>query len=204
MDTPPGERPPPPPLPHITDPRAMRALSHPVRLALLEALGIYGPMTATEVGERIGESPTTCSFHLRQLAQYGFVEEAGGGKGRARPWRTSARGMSFSNEDADPNTAVAAQALARLMSERHLARYQHWTETRAAYPPAWREAATHSEFVMFLTPDELGGLVDELVELLRDRYAERRDDPESRPAEALPVELLVFGYPIAPPPPKEA
>ncbi len=204
MDNPPDARPQPPPLPRLSDPRAMRALSHPVRLALLEALGIYGPMTATEVGECIGESPTTCSFHLRQLAQYGFVEEAGGGKGRARPWKTSARGMSLSSEDADPNTAVAAQALAQLFSERHLARYRQWTETRAAYPAAWREAATHSEFVMFMTPDELDGLAGELIELLSDRCAERRDNPSTRPADALPVELLVFGYPIAPPHPKEA
>lgn len=66
----------------ITDVRTLRALAHPVRIALIEALIIDGPMTATEAGERIGETPTTCSFHLRQLAKYGLVEEAGGGKGR--------------------------------------------------------------------------------------------------------------------------
>lgn len=60
----------------------MRALAHPVRSSLLELLIIDGPITATEAGERLGESPTTCSFHLRQLARYGFVEEAGGGPGR--------------------------------------------------------------------------------------------------------------------------
>src|SRR5579875_2072487 len=63
----------------ITDARTMRALAHPVRIAIIEVLGLGGPMTATEVGEEIDESPTTCSFHLRQLAKYGFVEEAGGG-----------------------------------------------------------------------------------------------------------------------------
>ena len=66
----------------LTDSRTLRALTHPVRIALIEALLLGGAMTATEVGERMGESPTTCSFHLRQLAKYGFVEEAGGGKGR--------------------------------------------------------------------------------------------------------------------------
>ena len=55
-----------------------------------------GAMTATELGERIGETPTTCSFHLRQLAKYGFVEEAGGGQGRSRPWRMTGIGWSFS------------------------------------------------------------------------------------------------------------
>ena len=74
----------------VSDARTFRALGHPVRLALLETLVIEGPLTATEAAEQIGESPTTCSFHLRQLARYGFVEEAGGGKGRARPWRDDA------------------------------------------------------------------------------------------------------------------
>ena len=61
----------------LTDPRAMRAVAHPVRIALLEVLGTDGPLTATQAGEHIGESPTTCSFHLRQLAKYGFIEEVG-------------------------------------------------------------------------------------------------------------------------------
>jgi predicted ArsR family transcriptional regulator len=60
----------------------MRAVAHPVRLALLEALAQHQPMTATQAGEAIGESPTTCSFHLRMLAKYGVVEEAGSGPGR--------------------------------------------------------------------------------------------------------------------------
>jgi len=66
----------------VTDAQTLRALAHPVRIALLEELIVSGPLTATEVGERIGESPTTCSFHLRQLARYGFVEEAGAAPGR--------------------------------------------------------------------------------------------------------------------------
>src|ERR1700685_2938669 len=79
----------------ITDARTLRALAHPVRIAIFEQLAFGGAMTATEVGEQIGESPTTCSFHLRQLAEYGFVEEAGGGTGRSRPWRLTSVGMSF-------------------------------------------------------------------------------------------------------------
>src|SRR5262249_4606376 len=96
------------PVPEITDPRLFRALSHPVRIALVEELTLHGPMTATEVGERIGESPTTCSFHLRQLAKYGFVEEAGGGKGRARPWRPTAIRHSFGNTPDEPAPQASA------------------------------------------------------------------------------------------------
>ena len=63
-----------------------------MRIALFEVLALGGAMTATQ----IGESATTCSFHLRQLAKYGFVEEAGGGTGRSRPWRLTPVGRSFS------------------------------------------------------------------------------------------------------------
>src|SRR5580700_9040011 len=99
----------------VSDARTMRALAHPVRIALIEALMLGGAMTATEAGERIGESPTTCSFHLRQLAKYGFVEEAGGGKGRSRPWRLATLAMQSANVHDDPETEIAATALAGLL-----------------------------------------------------------------------------------------
>ncbi|HTW11798.1 MAG TPA: helix-turn-helix domain-containing protein, partial [Solirubrobacteraceae bacterium] len=84
---------------YITEVRRLRAMTHPVRVALLEALAVGGPQTATEAAERIGESPTTCSFHLRQLAKYGFVEEAGGGMGRSRPWMVSHLSMTVPDSD---------------------------------------------------------------------------------------------------------
>src|ERR1700733_1448043 len=65
----------------VTDPRAMRALAHPVRIALIELLPHTGTLTATQASELLGESPANCAFHLRTLAKYGFVEEAGGGSG---------------------------------------------------------------------------------------------------------------------------
>ncbi|HYZ52738.1 MAG TPA: helix-turn-helix domain-containing protein [Streptosporangiaceae bacterium] len=66
----------------LTDPRALRALAHPIRVSLVGLLRREGPLTATQAGAMLGESPASCSFHLRQLAKYGLVEEAGGGRGR--------------------------------------------------------------------------------------------------------------------------
>jgi DNA-binding transcriptional ArsR family regulator len=186
---PPGE------LRDVSDVRTLRALAHPVRIALIETLSIEGPMTATEVGERIGESPTTCSFHLRQLAKYNFVEEAGGGKGRARPWRMTSIGMRFSTHD-DPELEVASNALMRLLRDRRLDRYRTWLETRTTFPPPWREAASESEFVTYLTAEELKALNDELVALLLDRFQPRLTDPALRPAGSVPVEMLLFSYPM--------
>jgi len=174
----------------------MRALAHPVRIALLEELVLGGAMTATEIGERIGESPTTCSFHLRQLAKYGFVEEAGGGKGRARPWRLTSIGISFRNTYDDPATEVAAGALSRMVRERQLGRYWTWAETRGTYPREWRDAADESEYLFYLTADELKQLNREMLDLLLPRFRERLTDPSLRPAGSVPVEMLVFSFPL--------
>jgi DNA-binding transcriptional ArsR family regulator len=181
----------------VSDAQTMRALTHPVRIALFEQLSVGGPMTATEVGELIGESPTTCSFHLRQLAKYGFVEEAGGGKGRARPWRMSSIGMQISSNNEDPEAAVASAALGRLFRERQLERYRNWLESRGTYPEVWRRAASDSEYVFFLTADELRALNDEILAFLLPRCKERLGDPSKRPPGSVPVEMLVFSFPLA-------
>jgi DNA-binding transcriptional ArsR family regulator len=181
----------------VTDARTMRALAHPVRIALAEILSLEGAMTATEVGERIGESPTTCSFHLRQLAKYGFVEEAGGGKGRARPWRMSTAGIRLAGAHNDPDIQLAEGALVRMIRDRQLDRYRTWRESKASYPRQWQEAAADSEYVLFLTAAELKQLSDELSGLLMSRFQDRVGNPSLRPAGSLPVELLMISYPIS-------
>ncbi len=190
----------PPELRNVSDARTLRALAHPVRIAILEALLLGGAMTATEVGEQIGESPTTCSFHLRQLAKYGFVEEAGGGKGRARPWRMTSIGMNIANTHDDPEAEIAATTLVRLIRERQLSRYRTWQETKASYPRRWRDAADETQLVFYVTADELAQLNDELLRFLQPRFLDRHNDPSLRPPGAVPVEMLVFSYPITLPP----
>src|ERR1700678_642298 len=150
----------------ITDARTLRALAHPVRIAIFEQLAFGGAMTATEVGEQIGESPTTCSFHLRQLAKYGFVEEAGGGTGRSRPWRLTSIGMSFS-PGGDPEAEIASDPVVRMLRERQIERYRAWRSTKASYPLEWREAATDSQYLFYLTAPELQQLSGEVHELLQ-------------------------------------
>jgi predicted ArsR family transcriptional regulator len=179
----------------VSDAQTLRALAHPVRIALIEELIFGGPLTATQVGERIGESATTCSFHLRQLAKYGFVEEAGGGKGRARPWRLTSIGFSIGGHD-DAESEIAADALLRVVRERQLARFEEWLRTKASYPREWRDAADSSEYLLYLTVEELRELSHELHAMLMPRYTERLSSPERRPPDALPVEMLLFSYPI--------
>lgn len=181
----------------LTDPRALRALAHPVRIALYEELAFGGAKTATELGKRIGQTPTTCSFHLRQLAKYRFVEEAGGGKGRARPWRLTSLGWNIPVGH-DPETQIAGDALLHLSRERALARYQRWQETKAGYAQEWREAADDSEYVTYMTAAELEEVNQELHAVL-ERFWDRLADPAKRPPGSLPVETLLLSYPIEPP-----
>ncbi len=182
----------------ISDLDTLRALAHPTRIALLETFVIRGAMTATEASEHVGESPSSCSFHLRQLQRFGFVEEAGGGHGRQRPWRMTELGLNFSTEEGDAATRIAARALYTLVRGRQLERYRLWQDTRGSYPIAWREAALDSQSLAWMTPEELKALGERLVAEIPGLY-ERIEDPSARPQGALPVELLLLGHPIAPP-----
>jgi|SRR5579875_3453064 len=182
----------------ISDLGTLRALTHPTRIALLETLGVRGAMTATEAAEHVGESPSSCSFHLRQLQRFGFVEEAGGGKGRARPWRMTELGLLFSTEEGDTATRVAARALHQLIRDRQRERYHTWLQMRGGYPAEWRDAALDWQGFAWVTSAELTEIGKRLTDAIPAMY-ERLDDPSARPADALPVELLLLGYPIAPP-----
>ena len=68
----------------ISEPSALRALSHPLRLRIIELLEQAGPITATAAAAHFGTTPSNCSFHLRLLAKHGFIEEADGAS-RAQP-----------------------------------------------------------------------------------------------------------------------
>src|SRR5690349_24174658 len=98
----------------------LRAYAHPVRMKLILALRTRGPLTATQAGRLLGESSGTCSFHLRQLAKYGLVEETGEGTGREKPWRATATSTTWDDVPADAETAAAAGLLAEVLAESYL------------------------------------------------------------------------------------
>src|SRR3984885_1511212 len=104
----------------LTDPRALRAMAHPIRLSLIGLLRREGPLTATQAGELIGESSASCSFHLRQLAKYGLVEEAGGGHGRERPWRATTMFTGWPDVAEDPKVDAAADLLRGGIADQYL------------------------------------------------------------------------------------
>ncbi len=177
----------------------MRALAHPLRVALLEAMRRDGEITATRAAELLGESSGNMSWHLQTLAKYGFVEETGTGRGRSRPWRVTSESRSFeTGVTADPEEATAGEALERTYAERTYSQMREWWSRRLAYPLEWRRAAFMADTVRYLTAEELAEVLDQIQEIF-DRYRDR-NDKRHRPAEALPVHLHAHGHPLPPTP----
>jgi DNA-binding transcriptional ArsR family regulator len=183
----------------LTDPRVIRALAHPVRIALLEALLREGPLTATEAAELLADSPGNMSWHLQTLAKYGFVEEAEGGVGRRRPWRRVAIGTSYEESADDPELSTAATALSEIGAERAFERLTRWYAVRGGYSPEWQHSWFMTHSLNYLLPGELEQLGRDMHALLAP-YSERVAHPDRRPAGSQPVNVVAFGHPLTPNP----
>jgi DNA-binding transcriptional ArsR family regulator len=183
----------------LTDPRALRALAHPTRLELMGLLRRGGPLTATQAGEAIGESAASCSFHLRQLAKYGLVEEAGGGRGRERPWQATAISTEWASRGPDEETDAAGALLSRVVVERYLRNAIEWLERRDSEDPQWIEAAPINDALVYMTAEELQEL-DEKFRALVEPYLQRleRSEPPAEGARLVSVISLAFPSPAGP------
>jgi predicted transcriptional regulator len=178
----------------LTDPRALRAYAHPVRMALVGLLRTEGPLTATKAAELLGESSGTCSFHLRQLAKYGLVEEAGGGTGREKPWRATTTSTAWDVNADDPELAAATGLLDRVIAEQYFEQLMRWLEQSKDAPSAWQQAALLGDRILYVTPDELAELGRQVRDLM-DAYFERQVRPELRPPDARRVTYLQLAFP---------
>lgn len=184
----------------LTDPRMMRALAHPARMAIWQFLGLEGPATATECAEIAGLSPSACSYHLRTLARYGFAEEdlASASDGRERPWRVKVVAFSLlDGADATPAMRDAGRLLAMstLASAEELK--ESYRDRESEYPDDWRAALGNTYDVLHATPEELVTLQRRIVELFGEYRRLGRDE---RPADARRVHVTVDLTPWFPPP----
>jgi DNA-binding transcriptional ArsR family regulator len=169
----------------LHDPRAMRALAHPVRIDLLRVLG-GGPKTATECAESTGESPQSCSYHLRTLAKYGFVERAEARNGKERPWRKVKGGVSWSpHEDAEAARALSTTFIAHDFEL--LRRYL------ADPDDAWPEPM-YGQLTLRLSYAEAEELGAKLFDLFEPYFAQNR---RGAPPDAKDVWWSSFGVPYA-------
>ncbi|GIG89594.1 helix-turn-helix domain-containing protein [Plantactinospora endophytica] len=184
------------------DPTSLRGLAHPLRVRMLNTLREHGPATATLLAERLGQSTGATSYHLRQLAQYGFVvEEPGRGAGRERWWRAAHRNTRLTSEvgrEALPDVETYLRSVAALYAER----MDRWLNEMASLPEEWGRSSTLSNWQLRLTPAEAVEFSEALHELI-ERY--RRDEPGvPAPDDAEPfmvqAQLMPFVRPRGEPP----
>jgi DNA-binding transcriptional ArsR family regulator len=170
----------------ITDPQVMRALAHPARLTIMEYLSTTGEaVTATSCAEIVGLSPSATSYHLRELARYGLVEEAPSrGDARERLWRSAIQSWQLDlRQDDDADVQAAEQTLLDVSLTRDLERIRDWVRRARTEPKEWHDAAVIASPILLLTADELQSLnaaVFELWEPYRRRARQAAPPPGAR------------------------
>lgn len=179
----------------IRDVRALSALAHPLRLRLLHYLMASGPRTASQCAAAVHDSPSNCSYHLRELARHDLLERAEPGAdtdGRERPWQATATGFDFEPGDAAGRAANAALQSAAVDETVRLLR--EYLAGQDELDEQWREAATLSNYGLLLTAGELADLTSALDAAIRPYIAATRTEapPDARPVN---VNLHAFLHP---------
>ncbi len=164
----------------ISDPQVMRALAHPARMAIMEHLStVEGGATATECAEIAGLSPSATSYHLRELAKFGLIEEAPSrGDARERVWQAFSPSYYIdSGPDADSEARAAELALVDAHLARDSQRVRDWIRRASDEPREWYDAAWFSDSLLLVTAEELAGLNSAIQELLAPYRRRLRTDP---------------------------
>ncbi|MEJ3749089.1 helix-turn-helix domain-containing protein [Actinomycetes bacterium KLBMP 9797] len=177
----------------ITDPQALRALAHPVRLAILDRLQRRGPATATQLSPDVGATPSVVSWHLRHLASFGLVKDWDGTTSkRERWWQAAAKGFRFNLPD-DAEGQSAARQLQGEMFAQYAELPQQWLlQDEPGLDTRWRRLAGMANTRIVVTAEELGELEDAVEELLAP-YVRRKD--MKPPAGARGVRVLRYVMP---------
>jgi DNA-binding transcriptional ArsR family regulator len=183
----------------ISDPQAMRALAHPVRLAVLTFLQRSGPATATQLSPHVGATPSVTSWHLRHLATFGLVIDADAdevpGDRRQRWWKAAARGFSFELSEGD-DSETAVRMLADQLDDAARRQTDRWRmEVEPELDFTWRRLAGLSNTTITVTADELERLQHAIDELLGEYV--RRPEADA-PAGSRRVRILRRYLPEAP------
>lgn len=187
------------------DPKALRALAHPLRWQLIDLLGSEGTATATRCAEVLGESVASCAYHLSILAKYGYIEEAPGRTGREKPWHMVSTEQDLGSAGLDTEGQLAAEAAAEAFLDHEFARTRQRYRRKSLEPEQWRPKMTGE--TAFLTEDEYAAVWRELFAVV-ERYRDDQAllDPSQRPPggrEARVFIALSAAPPLPPAPAKE-
>ncbi|WP_030241775.1 MULTISPECIES: ArsR/SmtB family transcription factor [unclassified Streptomyces] len=179
------------------DARSLRGLAHPLRMQLLDALRFGGPATASQLAAKLGESSGATSYHLRQLAVYGFVEDAPErGKGRERWWKATHHGIRFDDAlltDSDPAVRGAADLYLHEVATTQTRDLSTWLGNRDSWPEEWSRVWDMSSATLRLTPELTQELVEKMHALV-DTYRDRAASEDTPGTEQ--VRLHTHAFPI--------
>ena len=183
---------------HVLTSESLKSLAHPLRVRIYDELSSYGPMTASGLAERLGESSGATSYHLRQLERAGLVrEDESRGKGRERWWERRPGSIAIPDARELPPGSSERLAVRFLEEEWYRTREQNVREFMAegdtVFGPEWLDVATSDTINLRLTPDQLHGLVTD-IDLVLAKYIEaykKTPTPGSRP-----VQIHVNAFPL--------
>jgi DNA-binding transcriptional ArsR family regulator len=183
---------------HVLPSESLKSLAHPLRVRIYDELSSYGPMTASGLAERLGESSGATSYHLRQLERAGLVrEDESRGKGRERWWERRPGSIAIPDARELPPGSSERLAVRFLEEEWYRTREQNVREFMAegdsVFGPEWLDIATSDTINLRLTPDQLQALVTD-IDLVLAKYIEaykKTPTPGSRP-----VQIHVNAFPL--------
>ena len=177
----------------LDDPKAIRALAHPVRLAILTRLQGQGPATASQLAPHVGATASVASWHLRHLAGFGLVRDAASGTDRReRRWEATAGGFRVA-AGTDDEGRSAARALSRQLLRDGADQVARWAgEVEPRLDPDWRGRAGLANTRIVVSAEELDAISDAFEEILAP-YVLRKLGPA--PAGTRSVRLLRYLLP---------
>lgn len=179
----------------VPDVTALKALAHPVRLRMLGMLRIDGPATATQLATRLGLNSGATSYHLRQLAQYGFIEDAPAASRRDRWWRASHEVTSVPVAETEGEAFDMDVAFTQAILSQQVDQMQKAVEEYAELPLVWRRASTASDIIIPLTAEKAGALTKRLNDLLMEAMSEAPPLGEPLPPDTVPFTLMLHAFP---------
>lgn len=179
----------------VPDPTALKALAHPVRLRMLGMLRVDGPATATQLAARLGLNSGATSYHLRQLAQYGFIEDAPGPSRRDRWWRASHELTSVLETEAEGAELDAGVAFTQAALSLQVGQMQRAVEEYPELPAPWRKASTTSDVIIPLTADQAETLTRRLTDVMLEAMRAAPPLGEPLPPGMAPFTIMLHAFP---------
>ena len=179
----------------VPDPTALKALAHPVRLRMLGMLRIDGPATATQLAARLGLNSGATSYHLRQLAQYGFIEEAPHASRRDRWWRASHELTSVPASEAEGEALDLDLAFNQAVLSLQVGQMQQALEEYAELPAEWRKASAANDVIIPMTAEQAEVLTRQLTDIILEAMRVAPPLGEATAPGMVPFSIMLRAFP---------